>query len=217
MVLGDIQDWESQFVSLDERIIERIAVVWPMCVSILPPQPLEDTITINLVDLLSNDKVVRRICHWVEFQFEPFDINKKGIKHSKGKIDIAILPYWNRDRYLAYECKRLNVSHGGKRSSLATAYVADGMMRFIKRQYSEGLPVGCMLGYVIDGDIPFAKNKVTTAISSDVELCVLAGPEKMKPVDNFERFSTTHRKLNNDEIVLRHVLLPFLEDNSTGK
>ena len=105
-------------------------------------QPLEDQITINLVVFLLNDPVVRRICHWIEYQFELFGTDTNGAKFSKGIIDLAVFIDWERERYLAYECKRLNVIGRSGRSSLATDYMRDGMMQFITNQYAEALPVG---------------------------------------------------------------------------
>ncbi len=214
MVLGDSQAWANQFISRDERLLERIAFVWPACVTVLPAQPEEDTITLNLVNLLSIDPVVRRICHWVEFQFEPFGIYPNGAKYSKGKIDMAVLLDRDRERYIAYECKRLNVIHSGKRSSLATAYVTEGMMRFITEQYAEGLPIGCMLGYVIDGDLPFAMKQLTNAITLHKTLSLVTGPTSTTPIQNIERFLTTHNRTTSTMIELRHALLPFPNANA---
>jgi hypothetical protein len=47
MALGDLETWTSRFITVDERLIERIAVLWPQCLSHLPAQPEEDAITIN--------------------------------------------------------------------------------------------------------------------------------------------------------------------------
>jgi len=182
MVFGDPIEWRRHFVSIDQRILGRIAVVWPSCVAVLSSQPTEDQITINLIDRLVKDKVVRRICHWVEFQFEPFGINGNGAKYSKGKIDLGVLMDWERERYLAYECKRLNVIYNGRRSSLATEYVKEGMMRFMTEQYAEGLPVGCMLGYVIDGDISFAQSQLDAAIKAHQPLRLTGGPTATPPI-----------------------------------
>jgi len=209
MVLGDLKAWTSHFITIDERLIERIYVLWPRCVALLPHQPDEDAITINLVHLLSKDPVVRRICHWVEYQFEPFGTAPSGAKFSKGKIDIAILLDWERERYVAYECKRLNITNGGIRSSLATRYVTEGMMRFLTEQYAEGLPVGCMLGYVMDNDIPFAMTQLAHAITAHQPLGLSKGPTKVTPVQGIERFLTTHRRAADTMIELRHSLLPF--------
>jgi hypothetical protein len=215
MVLGELAAWTSRFITVDERLIERIAVIWPQCLSLLPAQPEEDVVTINLVHLLGKDPVVRRICHWVEYQFEPFGTHPNGAKFSKGKIDVAVLLDWEHERYIAYECKRLNVTQGGSRSSLAMVYVMKGMMRFLTEQYAEGLPVGCMLGYVIDGDIPFAVKQLGDAIVAHQPLGLVAGPIKAEPAQCIERFMTTHKRTAGTMIELRHALLPFQIAQST--
>lgn len=78
MLIGDVQKWVDNFVSFDDRFLERIVAVWPACMAVLPEQPGEDDITINLVDRLTTDVVIRRLCHWVEYQFEPFGLAADG-------------------------------------------------------------------------------------------------------------------------------------------
>jgi hypothetical protein len=207
MLIGDVQGWVDNFVSFDDRFLERIAAAWPECMAVLPEQPGEDDITINLVDRLAKDVVVRRLCHWVEYQFEPFGLAADGSKYSKGIIDIAVLFDWERERYLAYECKRLNVINGGTRASLATAYVTEGMMRFITEQYAEHLPVGCMLGYVLDGDVPFAQERIASAIGGHAPLAVIDGPIRLGAIAAIERFRTRHIRRTGSEIELRHALV----------
>ncbi|MBG58774.1 MAG: hypothetical protein CMK46_10900 [Porticoccus sp.] len=207
MLIGNSQAWTDSFISFDDRFLERIAVVWPECMSVLPAQPGEDDITINLVDRLAKDSIVRRLCHWVEYQYEPFGLAADGSKYSKGIIDIAVLFDWERERYLAYECKRLNIINSGSRSSLATVYVTQGMMRFMTEQYAEHLPVGCMLGYVLDGDISFAKGRLTRAITSHVPLALLDGPTSLNTIDTIKRFRTRHTRTAGSEIEIRHALL----------
>lgn len=210
MVLGDPQHWKDRFVTLDERFLDRILHHWPSCIALLPGQPEEDAITINIIDLLSRDAIVRRICHFVSYQHEPFGTNPGGAKFSKGKIDIAVLVDRERERYLAYECKRLNVISNGVRSSLATRYVKDGMMRFLTEQYAEGLPVGCMLGYVMDGDISFALKQVGAAIEAEkLTLGLVSGPTTGPAAAPTSRFTTRHNKASNSSIELRHILMPF--------
>jgi hypothetical protein len=207
MLLGDVEAWTDGFISFDDRFLERIAAVWPESISTLPPQPEEDAITINLVARLAKDPIVRRLCHWVEYQFEPFGLSPNGSKFSKGKIDIAVLFDWERERYLAYECKRLNVVHAGKRSSLATLYVTEGMMRFLTEQYAEQLPMGCMLGYVLDGDIAFATGRLSAAISAHGPLGLIEGPAVLTKVQIVQRFRTRHTRPTGTEIELRHALI----------
>jgi hypothetical protein len=90
-------------------------------------------------------------------------------------------------------------------------------MRFMTEQYSEGLPVGCMLGYVMDGDLPFALNQINAAIAAQkVPLGVLTGPTSGQPITGIERFSTRHQRANKSHIELRHVLLPFSNSSLTA-
>ena len=206
MLVGDVRGWADSFVSFDHRFLERIAVAWPACMAVLPDQPGEDDITINLVDRLTKDAIVRRICHWVEYQFEPFGRSAEGSKYSKGIIDIAVLFDWERERYLAYECKRLNVVNAGSRSSLATVYVTQGMMRFLTEQYAEHLPVGCMLGYVLDGDVSFAQTRIASVICSHTPLALIDGPTPLAAIETIERFRTRHTRPAGLEIELRHAL-----------
>jgi hypothetical protein len=209
MIVGDPRDWKDRFITVDDRLLQRILHLWPSCVALLPGQPEEDAITINLVHLLSLDAIVRRICYFVIYQHEPFGTHPGGAKFSKGKIDIAVLLDQEREQYLAYECKRLNVVHG-TRASQATRYVNDGMMRFMTEQYAEGLPVGCMLGYVMDGDLGFALNQIDAAITAQKgPLGLISGPASGQPVTGIERFSTGHQRASKSNIELRHVLLPF--------
>lgn len=209
MLVGDAAIWAAQFTTIDERFLERIVEAWPATVAVLPGQPIEDAITINLVQHLSKDQVVRRICYWVEYQYEPFGLAPDGSWYSKGRIDIAVLFDRERERYLAYECKRLNVIGISGRSSLATAYVTQGMMRFITEQYAEDLPLGCMLGYVMDGDIPFAVSRVEEAIKAHSPLAVQDGPSAIASIQTVPRFQTTHHRLIGAPIVMRHALLSF--------
>src|SRR5262245_469643 len=101
MLIGDAAAWADRFISFDERFLKRVAEVWPACVTALPGQPEENAITINLIDRLCRDAVVRRLCYWVAYQHEPFGLAPDGSKHSKGKIDLAVLFDWQRERYLA--------------------------------------------------------------------------------------------------------------------
>jgi hypothetical protein len=209
MVIGDAANWADRFISMDERFLERITALWPACIAFLPGQPTEDSITINLVDLLTKDSIVRRICHWVAYQHEPFGLAADGSRYSKGKIDIAVLFDWERERYLAYECKRLNVVGSNGRASLATLYVSDGMMRFITEQYAQDLPLGGMLGYVMDGDVPFAADRIAIAMASHAPLSLQTAPTPITPIGGASRFATQHSRNGGGAIELRHTLLAY--------
>ena len=220
---GNPATWTDRFRSLDTRFLQRVVAVWPRCVAVLTnqlpeaDQPPEDTITINLVHLLSIDPPARRLFHWLEFQYEPFGFRPDGTAYSKGRIDMALVLDGERERYLAYECKRLNVVHHGSRSSLATKYVKEGLVRFVTEQYAENLPVGCMLGYVMDGDVETAERKVHAAFDSQrSRIGLTAGPETDRSIGEVKRFFSRHlRAASGQEIEVRHALLPF--DCGTSK
>ncbi len=63
MLIGHAQGWLENFVSFDDRFLERVAAAWPVCMAVLPEHPDEDCITINLVDHLAKNAVVRGLCH----------------------------------------------------------------------------------------------------------------------------------------------------------
>ena len=211
MVIGDPTAWAKRFRSLDVRFLQRIVAVWPKCVSMLPNQPVEDAITINLVNILSEDPQTRRLFYWLEFQYEPFGFAPNGTAYSKGKIDMALFLDRERERYLAYECKRLNVVHNGKKSSLATLYVTEGLIRFVTEQYAENLLVRCMLGYVLDGNVRVAQTKIHAAINKKkFDIGLTAGPAQDHSIGSVKRFFSRHRRsVLGQEIEIRHALLPF--------
>jgi len=210
MTVGDPGNWNARFRSVDDRLLERIVAVWPRCVSLLKGQPEEDAITINLIALLLQDEIVRRIVYWIEYQFEPFGYTAAGVAFSKGKIDMAVLLSQDRGTYLAYECKRLNVHYNGSRQSLATVYVTEGLMRFVTGQYAEHLEIGGMLGYVMDGDCISAVSSVQAAIQANPNTRLRGSPRAFGAIGRIERFSSRHLKQTTaTEIEIRHALLPF--------
>ena len=213
MVVGDPTMWVDRFRSLDIRFLQCVVAVWSQCLAVLSDQPYEDLITINLVNILSKDPHARRLFHWLEFQYEPFGYTPEGTAYSKGKIDMVLFLDQERERYLAYECKRLNVVHNGQRSSLATPYVTEGLIRFVTEQYAEILPVGCMLGYVLDGNVSVAQSKIHAAINAQkCDIALTVGPKQDQPIGNVKRFFSRHlRPSSGQEIEIRHALLPFIK------
>ncbi len=211
MVLGDPGAWTARFKTLDVRFLERVVAVWTRCLKVLPENPVEDMITENLVAIVSKDPQARRLFHHLEYHYEPFGYTAEGLAYSKGEIDMAVLLDQERDRYLAYECKRLNVARNGGKRSLATEYVKEGLRRFVTEQYAADLPVGCMLGYVLDGNAAAAQSKVVAAIAAQQSVIGLVGmPKKQPPIGPMPRFSSRHtRPSASFDIEVRHTLLPF--------
>ena len=211
MLFGDPKNWTARFRKLDVRFLECVLAVWPRCRAVLPPNPDEDTITINLVGVLAKDAKARRLFHHLGYQHEPFGYTADGLAYSKGKIDMALLLDQERERYLAYECKRLNVGRISGVRSLATEYVKNGVIRFITEKYAAGLPVGCMLGYVMDGKVGKARSKVGAALDSQkTQVGLVGGPTDEQSVGSIRRFSSSHdRAMDGGQIEIRHALLAF--------
>ena len=87
----------------------------------------------------------------------------------------------------------------------------DGLSRFVAGQYAENLPVGCMLGYVLDGDVTYAASSVRAKIgehSQDVALVM--GPRDDIAIGVATRFFSRHRRGSNGVVIeVRHTLLPM--------
>lgn len=68
----------------------------------------------------------------------------KGFGDKLPRIDFVYFKIWKKQRFHCYmEAKRLKE----KDSVLKKAYIKEGMDRFISQKY----PVGCMLGYLLEG------------------------------------------------------------------
>lgn len=211
MIVGDGGFWIENFKQYDERLLERICAILPDCIAALGGNPHEDHITLNLIKRFHLDEVVRRLFHHWEYQFEPFGDDDQGAAFSKGKIDFAVFWDLDREKYLAYEAKRLNIPNtNGGITSLATVYTTEGLVRFVTEQYSEGLPVGCMLGYVMDGNVAGVQSKVSKAITANATLVgLLAGPEEIAAISTATRFSSDHKRVGSGgQIHILHALVP---------
>ena len=209
MMDGEQLGWKAEYRRRDDLFLRFVMKVWWQVVARLPADALEDTITKTLVNRLDADAWVRAL-FYCDYQFVPMDRARDGSLAEDRFIDIAMIMDNDRSRYLAYECKKLNVWRDGVRRSQAGSYVDDGMMRFVTGKYAKGLPVACMIGYVMDGDLSFAYARIKATIGQNGgALRVQDGPTDEPPLDAMTRFVTTHKR-NGDDIELRHALLPFV-------
>ena len=209
MMEGEQLGWKAEYRRRNDLFLRFVMDVWWQVVARLPADALEDTITKTLVDRLDAGTRARAL-FYCDYQFVPMDRARDGSLAEDRFIDIAMIMDNDRSRYLAYECKRLNVRREGTRRSQAGSYVAEGMMRFVTGQYAEGLPVACMIGYVMDGDLTFAYARIKAKVRQNQgALRLQDGPTDEPLLDAMTRFVTTHQR-NGDDIELRHALLPFV-------
>ena len=87
------------------------------------------------------------------------------------------------------------------------------MMRFVTEKYSAGLPVGCMMGYVMDGDMNFAFLRIKAAMMTERLALGLQGElQADPPIGVIQRFVTEHER-DGQGMEIRHSLSPFVQAN----
>lgn len=164
--------------------------------------------------------ITKRFCCWVRGHKDrshlPFNIWWESPEldaasgQELGRIDLRFCHGFREDVYFAFECKRLNVvDRAGRRRTLATKYVQDGMMRFVEGKYAKGLDKGGMLGYVMDGDVPAAVDAVANSIIRQrADLKIKDGglePSSIRPAD--ARVRETRHSLHRRRFVLHHLFV----------
>ncbi|PCJ99986.1 MAG: hypothetical protein COA45_04005 [Zetaproteobacteria bacterium] len=212
MTVGKSSLWLKCIKDIDHELIECVERVWAKVIDRLEQTDLEDKITERLVDILREDKAACDL-GFIALQHKLKEKDKIGDYTTKGILDIALFYDQDHQTYIAYECKRLNtVTEEKKRkASLAGPYVEEGIVRYATAKYSERLPYGCMIGYVMDGNICFASKQLRSAIEKRKVLINLEyGPINFKN-SYFTAFETTHRrKYDNSLIVVRHRLFSMI-------
>ena len=166
MLKGDRHQWAPEYRRRNATFLWFVMKVWWQVTARLPADAHEDAITKCLVDRLDADTATRARLY-CDYQFVPIEWTHDGSLTKDRFIDIAVIARNDRSRYLAYECKKLNVQYQGVRRSQAGRYVDDGMMRFVTGKYAKGLPVACMIGYVMDGDLSFAYARIKATIGQN--------------------------------------------------
>lgn len=207
MVSGERRNWAVKFRVIDRKFLRFVARVWQQSIAHLSPSSYENEITKALVDDLSRDAEARSAFFYAYQFYTTVTLH----------VDMAVIVHNDRSMYLAYECKRLNVIRkGGARRSLAGEYVNEGVRRFVTEQYAEDLPTGCMIGYVMDGDLDFACSRVRAAMASNRAVLGLQGDLRAQDsIGQFKRFVTDHVS-GDRSIEILHALLPFVNDTASA-
>jgi hypothetical protein len=131
----------------------------------------------------------------------------------EGRNDLNFFPpqHYGQKVFFTVECKRLRVMRDSGFVHLADAYVEKGIQRFVDGQYSSGLPCGGMVGYVMDGQVQAAFDKVQNEIAGRFRaLCApdrnaLEKPSSVLPSYEFSA-DTVHIR-SDGEFKLHHLLL----------
>lgn len=176
----------------------------------------EDRITFRLCGRLLNDP---------EFADLPYDVSCQhwlvGLDGELlGRLDLRFKHRHSQRDYFALESKRLHVHYpGGRFSTEYVTYAGDqGMMAFVVGPYSEGLPVGGMLGYIMDGDSVKAWSGLANCIEgqrTSLKLSANSGLVKSpltftipSSLPSIPSLGETEHILSSHRLRLLHLLLP---------
>ncbi|MCW2248058.1 hypothetical protein M2352_003692 [Azospirillum fermentarium] len=211
MLTGDLNAWLPQFRGLEERVADAVEAAWPVCIAPLQSKKdamtHEDHITEHLVKSLIRTK---RMPGRIIYQYTLLAEDDSGNVSSPSNIDFVLTIGDDEDVYLACECKRLNVPYKTGVRALVGQYVDEGLMRFVTGQYSNGLPLAMMLGYVMNAKTDVARRGVkrilalrsaTVGLQSERDVPVVNG----RPV----RFHTTHTCIPGYVVEIAHTFLAW--------
>lgn len=211
MLAGSLDAWLPHFRGLEERLADAVEAAWPMCIGPLQSKKNamthEDDITEHLVLVLIQTKLLPgRII----YQYPLLVEDNNGNVSVSSKIDFVLTIGDDEDVYLACECKRLNVPYKTGTQGLAGEYVDEGLKRFVTGQYSNGLPLAMMLGYVMNARTDTARRKVKRAMVRRSTAIGLKY-DRDTPVVNGRplRFHTIHACVSGHEIEVAHTLLAW--------
>jgi len=183
-----------------------VEAAWPICIKPLQAKKNamthEDHITNHLVDALRRTKMVPGL---IIPQYKLMTTAANQLVSLSSSIDFVLTIGDDEEIYLACECKRLNVPYKSGLKGLVGEYVSDGLMRFVTSQYSNGLPLAMMLGYVMNARSDRARRGLGRAMKYRAAMIKLKSTTDTSPV----RFVTTHTCAAGHDIEISHTLLTW--------
>ena len=129
---------------------------------------LENSLSDRLRDQLAQDHELRMRPVAIDREVPLYDRNR-STGRPLGRCDLRFLVSTGALKpwpYFVIETKRLHVMFPSGWKSLVDQYVSgkQGMMCFTEQRYAQGLLSGGMLGYVYDGNVDAARERVSDAI-----------------------------------------------------
>jgi hypothetical protein len=209
--VGSAEEWIGILDSLVPQILGMIVGTWDS-------QPIpgaeirEDPITEKLCRALRQSRSSSELPLRIDLQMVELD---PAEGETQGRLDIVFSPLAAReDIYFCLECKRLNVvGADGTIRPYASEYVTEGMFRFVRGRYASRVRQGGMLGYVLNGDIANAIQRVANAINTHVQalgMSTASGLSGSVAVPSDSRFrETTHSRPHSaDTFRMHHIFMP---------
>ena len=212
MLAGNPGDWLTLFRGLGEQMAEAIEDAWPVCIKPLQSRKgamtHEDHITEHLVKALRKTK---KVPGRITYQYVLLDEDANGNVTTPSSIDFVLTVGDDEEVYLAYECKRLNVTYGPRVRNYCGPYVDDGLMRFVSGQYAKGLPMATMIGYVMNGNNATARRGLRRVMKlRTTALRLTAEQDRHSTAGRSTRFMSTHECGPGHNMHVEHHLLPWL-------
>jgi len=176
----------------------------------------EDNISINLWRCLRQVRRGRSIEWEVCYQYPvPTEAIFEGeqIATSAKKIDIKLANHYEDDIevYFAWEAKKLLNDPPKKDLSLSRKYIDDGIIRFVKEQYSSKVADAGMLGYILHGEPEAIVSEINNLIVGEYHWPNSDILHPDKPIGTFDAvyLSNHDRTSVNSPITLHHLFLQF--------
>ena len=212
MLAGSPDAWLAHFRDLGEQMSEAIEAAWPICIGPLQAKKgamtHEDHITEHLVKALRKTK---KVPGRITYQYVLLDEDANGNVTTPSSIDFVLTVGDDEEVYLAYECKRLNVTYGTRVRNYCGPYVDDGLMRFVSGQYAKGLPMATMIGYVMNGNNATARRGLRRVMKlRTTALRLTAEQDRHSTAGRSTRFMSTHECGPGHNMHVEHHLLPWL-------
>lgn len=210
MVTGSPASWSDLIDTMVPALIDVTIESWSQ-MPVFSHETIEDVITKELCRKLRGNRTVRQLpfqVHLQQVEIEP------AAGESEGRLDIVFNPHGaEEDTYFCLEGKRLNVIAPGKKvRSGASEYVSKGLMRFAKGQYGRSVRHGGMIGYVRNGDISGAMNRVQVNIATHRVALAMSPPGRFSPSTSHPQnphVKETHHFRNDPapKIVVHHLFV----------
>jgi hypothetical protein len=211
MLSGSLNEWLPHFRTLEEQVVAAVEAAWPVCIVPLQSRKNEmtheDHITEHLVQRLIRTK---QLPGRIVYQYTLLSEAGDGLVAISSNIDFVLTVGDDEDVYLACECKRLNVPYANGTRGLVGPYVDDGLMRFVTGQYSNGLPLAMMLGYVMNAHSDRAHRGVRRAIALRASQLNLRAQHDIATIAGQPlRFRSEHQSPSGEIIEVVHTLLAW--------
>jgi len=209
---SDASQWGDLFPQeLIPEIIELVTTTWK---TFKKPSRLDHEISISKTFIKKLQQEKNRQDS-LPFKIRP-ELVIYGTEENKdtdGRMDICFdyVDTIREEVYFTFECKRLRIPYKSGLDTNNSKYTNEqGMMCFITGKYSEGLPCGGMIGYVMDGKTEKAILSVGKIIKNKrlaLKLAKDTGLERSSVMGDSQNVRETRHILNERKFTIHHIFL----------